>query len=115
MNWATSEDAYKVKETAVRQEQSAQEKIDSDWGAYAEYEKILGSVKSGAIAPIRGSFVIKEFERVGRLSARQDLPEEAFWTYQELRQIVDAAKAHFKSSTVACKALGYLFAALSYR
>ena len=83
--------------------------------AYAEFEALIGSVESGAVAPLRGSWVVALWQRGGRLARRQDLPREAFWSAAELRAIVEAARAHFEDAEAACSALGYLFCALSYR
>ena len=84
--------------------------------AYIDYEALLRSVDSGAVAPLRGSWLLELFEAGGRLKRRQDLPEEAFWRPEELRAIVEAARAHFADDAVAgLAALGHLFNALSYR
>jgi Ran GTPase-activating protein (RanGAP) involved in mRNA processing and transport len=66
---------------------------------------LLWSVTSGAIAPLRGSYVIDLHARGGRLERRQDLPAEAFFSIKELRRLVDALGDEY----------GLLFVALSYR
>jgi hypothetical protein len=83
---------------------------------YFGYEALLHSVESGAVAPLRGSWLLKLYESGGRLSRRQDLPPEAFWSAAELRGMVDAACRHFCDDEDAARAaLGHLFNALSYR
>ena len=83
---------------------------------YTEFEAIMRSVESGAVAPLRGSWVLSLYESGGRLKRRQELPPEAFWTAAELRVIIDTAKRHFADDVEAGReALGYLFNALSYR
>ena len=83
---------------------------------YAGYDALLRSVECGAVAPLRGSWLLALKERGGRLARRQDLPPEAFWSAAELRSIVDAAKRHFGDDVEAGHAaLGHLFNALSYR
>jgi len=83
---------------------------------YANYSALIDSVESGAVAPLRGSWLLSLYERKGRIERRQDLPPEAFWTAAELRTIVERAKAHFGDDDTAClAAFGRLFTALSYR
>ena len=83
---------------------------------FDEYDELLRSVESGAVAPLRGSWLLALYEAGGRLKRRQELPDRAFWTAAELRSIVDAARQHFGLGTEAAKdALGHLFNALSYR
>ena len=82
---------------------------------YSDFEALIASVESGAVAPLRGSWLIGLHERGGRLRRRQDLPPEAFWTASELRAILDTAKAHFGDEVAARAAVGHLFCALSYR
>ena len=68
-------------------------------------EALLKSVASGAIAPLRGSWLVELGSQGGRLSRRQDLPEEAFFGIEELRRLVEALGEDY----------GLLFVALSYR
>ena len=68
-------------------------------------EVLLDSVGSGAIAALKGSWLVELEARGGTLSRRQDLPPEAFWTVDELRRLVDALGDDY----------GLLFVALSYR
>ena len=68
-------------------------------------EALLASVESGAIAPLRGSWVVALHERGGKLQRRQDLPPEAFFTATELRELVAKLGDDY----------GLLFVALSYR
>ena len=53
---------------------------------YFDVDALLDSVESGAIAPLRGSWVVKLHEKGGRLKRRQDLPPEAFWSTADLRK-----------------------------
>ena len=70
------------------------------------YAGLLESVRSGAIKPLRGRFVKALHKHGGRLKRRQDLPPEAFWTYEELKAVAEKlGKDRY----------GYLFVALSYR
>jgi hypothetical protein len=68
-------------------------------------DALLASVESGAIAPLRGSWVVALHERDGRLKRRQDLPAEAFFSAAELRELVMQLGEDY----------GLLFVALSYR
>ena len=72
---------------------------------YFDVETLLASVESGAIAAVKGTWLVGLHKRGGRLSRRQDLPPEAFWSAGELRRVALALGADF----------GVLFVALSYR
>ena len=72
---------------------------------YFGVETLLKSVESGAIAPIKGTWLIGLHKRGGRLARRQDLPPEAFWTADELRRVALALGDDF----------GLLFVSLSYK
>jgi hypothetical protein len=72
---------------------------------YFDVETLLASVESGAIAAVKGSWLVGLHKRGGRLSRRQDLPPEAFWSAGELRRVALALRGDF----------GVLFVALSYR
>mmetsp|Transcript_14133 Transcript_14133/g.41960 ORF Transcript_14133/g.41960 Transcript_14133/m.41960 type:complete len:324 (-) Transcript_14133:1048-2019(-) len=97
---------------------------------YFDYDALVESVKSGAVAPLRGSYLIKLRARGGRLKRRQDLPPEAFWTAAALREVIRAATVAFAEVSPYWDeesfgeweplehrdpALGWLFVALSYR
>ena len=71
---------------------------------------LFDSVECGAIAPLRGRYLIALHRRGGRIRRRQDLPAEAFWTADELRRV--CARLDEKGQGQ-CK--GLLFVALSYR
>ena len=71
---------------------------------------LFDSVECGAIAPLRGRYLIALHRRGGRIRRRQDLPAEAFWTADELRRV--CARLDEKGYGD-CK--GLLFVALSYR
>ena len=68
-------------------------------------QALLASVESGAIAPLRGRFIVALLARGGRLERRQDLPPDAFFSAAELRRLVEALGDDY----------GLLFVALSYR
>ena len=85
----------------VREAQQEQ----SNSSDYFGLETLLASVDSGAIAPLRGSWLVTHHKAGGRLKRRQDLPIEAFWTARELRSCAQALGRNF----------GVLFVALSYR
>ena len=53
-------------------------------------EALLASVESGAIAPLRGSWLVRLEADGGRVQRRQDLPPEAFFPADELRRLVKA-------------------------
>jgi hypothetical protein len=72
---------------------------------YFDVETLLASVESGAIAALKGTWLVGLHKRGGRLSRRQDLPRKAFWSAGELRRVALALGDDF----------GVLFVALSYR
>eukprot|EP00900_Chrysochromulina_parva_P012697 jgi/Chrpa1/21428/Chrysochromulina_OHIO_Genome00025489-RA len=47
---------------------------------YFDVETLLASVESGAIAAVKGTWLVGLHKRGGRLSRRQALPPEAFWS-----------------------------------
>ena len=53
-------------------------------------EALLASVESGAIAPLRGRWLVDWEARNGRVQRRQDLPPEAFFSAKKLRRLVEA-------------------------
>ena len=73
---------------------------------FSEYGELLESIESGAIAPLRGSYVVALSERGEKLRRRQELPAEAFFPAAELQKLIEALPA---------EAHGLLFVALSYR
>ena len=54
--------------------------------AYFDVETLLASVESGAIAAVKGTWLVGLHKRGGRLARRQDLPPEAFWSARDLRR-----------------------------
>ena len=72
---------------------------------YFTLDGLLEPVESGAIAAIKGSWLVAQHQRGGVLARRQDLPPEAFWTADELRSLAERLGDDY----------GYLFVALSYR
>ena len=53
-------------------------------------EALVASVANGAIALLRGRWIVALHERGGRLERRQDLPTEAFLSVDELRRLIAA-------------------------
>ena len=53
-------------------------------------EALLASVESGAIAPLRGRWLVRLEADGGRVRRRQDLPPEAFFPADELRRLTEA-------------------------
>ena len=72
---------------------------------YFDVDALLDSVESGAIAPLKGRWLVQLHKDGGRLRRRQDLPPEALWSAAELRALAAALGDDF----------GVLFVALSYR
>ena len=70
-----------------------------------EPEALLDTVASGAIAPLKGSWLVALEARGGKLARRQELPSEAFFSAVELRRLVEGLGDDY----------GLLFVALSYR
>ena len=68
-------------------------------------EALLDTVASGAIAPLKGSWLVALEARGGKLARRQELPSEAFFSAVELRRLVEGLGDDY----------GLLFVALSYR
>ena len=56
----------------------------------AEASPILASVASGAVAPLRASWLVALKEHGGVLGSRAALPADAFWTAAELRTLARA-------------------------
>ena len=54
---------------------------------YFDVDALLESVESGAIAPLKGRWLVQLHKDGGKLKRRQDLPPEAFITLDELRAI----------------------------
>ena len=81
-----------------------QHATDDSFAKYDDYEELLRTVESGAIAPLKGSYVLKLYESGGRIKRRQEMPPEAFWTAAELRAIVEAARRHFGDDREAARA-----------
>ena len=79
-------------------------------------EALLDSVLSGAIAALKGSYVIELYESGGRLKRRQDLPPEAFWRPAELCDLIKKLKVIGADVYEDEDRLWpHLFVALSYR
>ena len=45
--------------------------LDEGFDVYDDYEALLRTVESGAIAPLKGSYVLELYERGGRIKRRQ--------------------------------------------
>ena len=78
-------------------------------------DALIDSLASGAIAGLRGSYVLQMVERGERIKRRQDMPAEAFMPAAELRRLVEKiGKGYTHRFAGACD-WGLLFVALSYR
>lgn len=54
-------------------------------------DALMESINSGAIAPIRGAWLVAQHKKAPRqfvLSRRQDLPQEAFFSARHLRRLI---------------------------
>ena len=45
---------------------------------------LLDSITDGAVACVRGTYVVKLYNEGGRIERRQDLPEDALWHPEEV-------------------------------
>ena len=81
---------------------------------YFKFEALLTSVRSGAVAPLRGSFIIKTERDGGKLLRRQEMPREAFWTADELSQLYEQLCSRFGKGEGSAR-FGRCVVALSYR
>ena len=100
-------------------------------------QALLDSIESGAIAPVRGSWLLREWKKGGgklkqdrfgsstasvkeigraRVRRRQELPPEAFWSVQDVRKLLEQlGEAEFTTTNGRVVDYGLLFVALSYR
>uniref|UniRef100_A0A7S2GTQ4 Uncharacterized protein n=1 Tax=Haptolina brevifila TaxID=156173 RepID=A0A7S2GTQ4_9EUKA len=81
---------------------------------YYEVEGLIRSVSSGAIAPVKGSYIVEMLENGERIMPRQDTHHRAFWRSSELQAIFNALRAKF-GTTEATRRFCKLFVAFSYR
>ena len=74
---------------------------------YFDVDTLLESVASGAIRPLRGRWIVEQHRagKLAKLDRRQDLPDDVFWSTDELRWLALKLGDEF----------GWLFVALSYR
>ena len=96
--------ASSVTRSAVTSSAAADDEI-AVRNPYFSVDALLQSVESGAIAPLRGRWLISAHEAGGTLARRQDLPAEAFWSAAELKQFASRLGEQY----------GIAFVALSYR
>lgn len=75
---------------------------------------LLHSVRCGAIAPLRGSYVVRMWRAGERLQCRRDLPPEAFYTAAELESLLRACQLARRGES-ALQAFGSVCVALCYR
>ena len=73
---------------------------------FRDFGLLLASIESGAIAPLRGSYLVALSESGAKLRRRQELPPEAFFPAAELHELL---------ATLPAEARGLLFVAISYR
>ena len=78
---------------------------DFETDHFFKMEAMLASIESGALAALKGSYIVRLNSRGGRLKRRQDMPREAFWRAAELRSLAMKLGPEF----------GLLFVVLSYR
>ena len=67
--------------------------------AYTTAEGLVPAVQSGALAPLRSSFLKHLVESGEALQKRQDLPEAAFWdvaAFQRMTESEDVRGLHFR-------------------
>ena len=67
--------------------------------AYTTAEGLVPAVQSGALAPLRSSYLKHLVESGEALQKRQDLPEAAFWdvaAFQRLTESKGAGRVHFR-------------------
>lgn len=71
--------------------------------AYSHSTALLDSVACGAIAPLRGSWLVNLHQRggSGRIQRRQELPSEAFWSPSEFSRCSKALGEDFGLACVA--------------
>ena len=84
---------------------SLQAKLAGDASRLLTASVLFESIESGAIAPLRGSWIVGLEKRGGILPRRADLPPEACFSIEHLRRLVSGLGPDF----------GYLFVALSSR
>ena len=84
---------------------SLEHRLASDMKRLFTVDVLFESLESGAIAPLRGSWVAALQKRGEILPKRKDLPPEALFSMEHLRRLVSALGPDY----------GYLFVALSYR
>ena len=104
---------------------------------YFGTQALLDSIESGAIAPVRGSWLLREWKKGGgklkqrhdgasiasveeigqaRVRRRQELPPEAFWSVQDVRKLLEQlGEAEITTTNGHVVDYGLLFVALSYR
>lgn len=87
---------------------------------YFGLESLLDSVISGAVAPLRGQYLLQLWKSKGTLCRRQDLPKEAFWTPAEIIRVCQSMatcdlSGQFGNSFHSSNIWGYLFFVISYR
>ena len=89
--------------------------LDFDRGAqFFDFEALLASVGSGAIRPLRGSFIVERHQSGAGLVRRQELPESAFWTVRDLRRLLQAC-LEGRGEHDGRLVFGLFIVALSYR
>ena len=84
---------------------SFQARLASDAQRLVVADVLFESIECGAVAPLRGSWVVGLEKRGGILPKRAELPPEAQFSIEHLRRLVSGLGADF----------GYLFVALSTR
>ncbi len=94
----------------------AQKKQGRTNADFNEFDALLATIESGAVRPLRGRYVVDLWRRGGRLSRRQDLPPEAFWSAAELRELREEILSDkYTGSSLKGLVFGSHLVALSYR
>ena len=91
---------------------------------FAGVEGLLHTIESGAIAPLRGSYLQKLWQKKQdgcpvqdwRVACRQELPSDAFWTHGQLRELYDMlCEKHGNNRALATQLFCEVFHAVSAR
>lgn len=76
--------------------------------------QLLALVWSGALRPLRGTFVLELSKAGKRLNRRQELPEHAFWTIDQFGALYEALRSRF-SVEESERRLAMLFVGVAWR
>lgn len=91
---------------------------DAERGAdtrFMSFGAILHAVDVGTVRPLRGSYLSMLWRSGERLRRRQELPDSAFWTADELRECMHACNLGYGCGEPGMSAFGQLLVCLSYK